>query len=140
MALCGWLPQHEDAIFQAGIDTLRKALEDFPEALSCSSEDALAQNTGPTQMDPVSFDVNLPSLATLLADLGPFDVRLLLAEQIATRHWRILATLPWTRHTHHGFERLLGLPGCWLLGGCGRNRHARRGLPFSPTSRPPPGV
>ena len=102
-ALRGWLAQHSDSIFQAGITRLELALAEFPEPpkrlpptpvaprASASLAPALtpaptaSQHTGPTHLDPSSLDFHLPSLTSLLADMGPFDLDLLLQAQIATQ-------------------------------------------------------
>ena len=94
-ALRGWLAQHADSIFQAGITRLELALAEFPEppkrlpptpvAPAPTPAPTASQQTGPTHLDPSSLDFHLPSLTSLLADMGPFDLDLLLQAQIGTQ-------------------------------------------------------
>ena len=80
-----------------------RALDEFPEppkrlpptpvaprpSASLGPADTVAptasQRTGTTHLDPASIEFHLPSLTSLLADMGPFDLNLLLQAQIATQ-------------------------------------------------------
>ena len=102
-ALRGWLAQHSDSIFQAGITRLEQALTEFPEppkrhpptpvaprpsaslGPTHTVPPTVSQHTAATHLDPASIEFHLPSLTTLLADMGPFDLTLLLQAQIVTQ-------------------------------------------------------